>query len=154
MEGVEMTSLIATNKSSPQNAHVGLHVLADFWHGIQITEPAELRALLSEAAKIGNKTILGEVSHAFTPHGLTGVLLLAESHIAIHTWPEFNYMSIDIFACGDTQGTHDALDYLKQQLKPERVEIHNIKRGVSVLDQSQNLEPGLPVGAGITDEKG
>lgn len=64
----------------------------------------ELKALMTRAAKAGSATVLIEHFHEFGGHGgVTGVLMLAESHITVHTWPEYKYAAFDIFMCGDAQ---------------------------------------------------
>lgn len=118
-----------TPSETPATTHVGLHVIADFWGARQPTTPEALVATLRGAAEAAGQTIVGEVSHAFTPQGLTGVLLLAESHISLHTWPEIGYMAIDIFTCGETGGCEDAVAWLKAALEPDRVDMRSIERG-------------------------
>ena len=64
----------------------------------------ELKALMTRAAKAGSATVLVEHFHEFGGHGgVTGVLVLAESHITVHTWPEYQYAAFDIFMCGDAE---------------------------------------------------
>ena len=60
-----------------------------------------VRSTLKEAAQAEGATIVGESFHKFNPYGVTGVLAIAESHICIHTWPEYNYAEVDVFTCGD-----------------------------------------------------
>ena len=61
-----------------------------------------LKDILSAAADEAGATVLGESFHHFDPHGVSGVVIIAESHLFIHTWPEHNYAAIDIFTCGDS----------------------------------------------------
>ena len=61
-----------------------------------------LRDVLPEAASEAGATVLGESFHQFNPHGVSGVVIIAESHLFIHTWPELGYAAVDIFTCGDT----------------------------------------------------
>lgn len=82
-----------------------------------------------EAVKAADSTPLRTTADKFSPQGITGIVLLAESHIAIHTWPELGYVAIDIFTCGDKSRPLKALDYFKEELKPKRVEIKELKRG-------------------------
>lgn len=79
-----------------------------------------LEAMLRKAAEIGGATVLDMKLHHFSGGGVTGVALLAESHISVHTWPEHNYMAFDIFMCGDCQPASCA-DYIENCLKPEKV---------------------------------
>lgn len=109
--------------------YIGIHLIAEFWHGRIIENPKEIEKLLLGAAKQANNTPLDIAVHKFQPQGITGIVLLAESHIAIHSWPEFNYTAIDIYTCGDKSSPAKALEYLKKELQPKKVEIKKIKRG-------------------------
>lgn len=82
-----------------------------------------------KAAENSHNTPLNVTIHKFFPRGITGVILLAESHIAIHTWPERNYISIDLFTCGDRSNPYLALEYLKKVFKPKRSFVYEQKRG-------------------------
>lgn len=110
--------------------YAGIHLIADFWNGRIIEDPKELERILIEAAKEAKNTPLAVKIHKFSPQGITGVILLAESHLALHTWPEFNYTAIDIFTCGEKTMPHKALEYLKKELRPKKVKIRKIKRGM------------------------
>jgi S-adenosylmethionine decarboxylase len=118
----------ATKKSKNLNS-LGIHLIADFWFGKEIKKPKELEKILIEAAKKAGNIPLKFYYHKFNPHGLTGILLLAESHIAFHSWPEFNYLAIDIFSCGKNTEPKRALNYLKKTLKPKKTKLSIIKRG-------------------------
>jgi S-adenosylmethionine decarboxylase len=108
---------------------IGMHLIADFWFGKKIENPKKLERVLIEAAKRAGNTPLEFSYHKFNPQGLTGVLLLAESHIALHSWPEFNFLAIDIFTCGNKAFPEKALKYLKRILKPAKVKVLKIERG-------------------------
>ena len=110
-------------------AYAGTHVVADFWNGKIIENEKELEQLLKGAAKAAKSQALQVSIHKFVPQGITGVILLAESHIAVHTWPEINYIAIDIFTCGKEARPKGALKYIQEYLKPERVKIQEMKRG-------------------------
>lgn len=109
--------------------YAGVHLLAEFWNGKIIENPKEIEKVLIEAVKKAKNTPLEVIIHKFSPQGITGVVLLAESHLAIHTWPEINYVAIDIFTCGEKAYPQKALNYLKKQFKPRKVEIKKLKRG-------------------------
>jgi len=110
--------------------YAGIHLFADFWNGKIIENPKEIKKILIESVKRAKNIPLEVTIHKFSPQGITGVVLLAESHIALHTWPEINYVAIDIFTCGEKAIPYKALDYLKKIFQPKRVEIQKIKRGV------------------------
>ncbi|MBU4298855.1 adenosylmethionine decarboxylase [Patescibacteria group bacterium] len=109
--------------------YLGKHLIAEFWDGEIIENEKKLKKILLEAVKKAKNTPLEVVVHKFNPHGITAVVLLAESHIALHAWPEFNYLAIDIFTCGEKAMPEKALEYFKKVFKPKKVEIREIKRG-------------------------
>lgn len=112
-----------------KHKYSGLHLLAEFWDGRIIDSADRIREILVEAVKRANNTPLEFVVHKFQPQGVTGIVLLAESHISIHTWPECNYVALDIYTCGDKSLPMKALEYLKSEFQPKRFEISKIKRG-------------------------
>jgi len=107
-----------------------VHLIADFISPRnKIEDAGEIEQLLYEAAKAAKNTPLKTAIHKFPVQGVTGVILLAESHIAIHTWPEHDYISIDIFTCGKTTKPYNALEYLKKKFSPREIKVKEIKRG-------------------------
>ena len=115
--------------SLKKRKYAGIHFTGDFWNGKLIEEEKEMRKILVEAANAAQSRVLQVITHKFLPQGMTGVVLLAESHIAIHTWPEINYTAVDIFTCGDKTKPELALNFLRNELSPKRVEINKLKRG-------------------------
>jgi len=109
--------------------HAGVHLIAEFWNGRIIEDKKEIKKILISAVEKANCTPLNIVIHKFEPQGITGVVLLAESHLTLHSWPEYNYVAIDIFTCGDRAVPDKALDYLKEIFAPEKVEIQKVERG-------------------------
>jgi len=118
----------AKEKIKKQNS-LGIHVIADFWFGKKIEDPKELEKILVKVAKKSGNIPLKFSYHKFKPQGLTGVLLLAESHISFHSWPEYEYLAIDIFSCGEKGSPKKALDYLKEILKPKKLKVSILERG-------------------------
>jgi len=111
---------------------LGRHLIVEMW-GVDpeaLDDEAKLRALLVEAAKRAGGRIVGVLFHKFEPQGVTGVVAIAESHISIHTWPEYGYAAIDIFTCGSHVDPWKAFEYSLEQLKPKNVNVFEIKRGV------------------------
>ena len=113
----------------PRREYAGVHLIAEFWHAKVIEEPKEIERILILAAEHARSTALRFSSHKFSPHGVTAFVLLAESHLSIHSWPEINYLAIDIFTCGDFSLPHRALEYLREVYQPKRIEIKEFKRG-------------------------
>ncbi len=116
-------------KKNKKEKYAGVHLLAEFWNTKKITNSKEIEHILISAAKAANTKPLKVTVYNFKPQGLTGVILLAESHISIHTWPEINYIAIDIFTCGKKSSPRKALLYLKKIFKPQKLEIKEVLRG-------------------------
>lgn len=112
----------------------GQHLLADLY-GIDarlLTDAAGIDALLREAAEAAGARILHSHFHTFGEgQGVTGVLLLAESHISIHTWPEHGFAAADIFMCGGAQ-PELALRVIEAALQPAAREVQTIGRGIAL----------------------
>ena len=89
-----------------------------------------VRDSLIRAAGETGATIVGHTFHKFHPLGVTGIVAIAESHISVHTWPEFAYAAADIFSCSDTFRPRDAADLIVERLRSARPSITQIERGV------------------------
>ena len=86
-------------------------------------------ALLQTAHELG-ATVVGESFHHFNPQGVTGILSIAESHISIHTWPEYGYAAADIFTCGSSFRPSEAADILIEQFESRNPELTEVRRGL------------------------
>lgn len=107
----------------------GKHVLLDFWEASGLADIAFIESAMRDAAMACGATVLEVKLHQFGDGGgITGVALLAESHISIHTWPEIQYAALDVFVCG-TCDAENAIEPLKTHFKPSRFKITNISRG-------------------------
>lgn len=106
---------------------IGQHLILEHWGGAM--DEATLEPAMRDAARIAGATVLAAHFHPFDGGGVTGVLLLAESHITVHTWPEHGYAALDLFMCGeaDVVAAADALD---AALRPERTSRQIIARGI------------------------
>lgn len=108
----------------------GRHLIVDLWGCQQLDNLSFIEQTLRDAAIIAGATLLHIHLHHFTPNGgVSGVAVLAESHISIHTWPERGYAALDIFMCGNTQ-PEKAVELLKQRFQPQRTEINTLLRGI------------------------
>ena len=109
---------------------LGKHIIAELWvrDPRQLNQPDTIRNALIAAAKHGEFTVLNISTHAFSPYGVTAVVLLSESHMSIHTWPEHGYAAVDIFTCGGSP--HRALTELQRRLDVERMDVRELDRGI------------------------
>ena len=112
---------------------IGRHLLLEHWGGRGLRDAGVLERAMRAAAAAGGATVLGAHMHAFGGGGVTGVVLLAESHVTVHTWPERGYAALDLFMCGaaDVERAADALD---RALLPRRTARRLIRRGVEATD--------------------
>jgi S-adenosylmethionine decarboxylase len=107
----------------------GMHLLVDLWGASNLGDPAHIDAALCEAAIVAGATILHSHFHHFSPNGgVSGVVVLAESHISIHTWPERNFAAVDIFMCGSCD-PHLSVPVLQRAFSPERIQLDEQRRG-------------------------
>lgn len=116
---------------TPGHRPAGTHLLADFY-GVdagRLVATGDINALLRAGAEAAGARILHSHFHSFgDAMGVTGVVLLAESHISIHTWPEFGFAAADIFMCGQAQPSL-ALKVIEHALKPASSIVQTIARG-------------------------
>ncbi len=109
---------------------------------------AVIRSTIHHAVGHANATLLEQVSRRFDPQGVTALAVLAESHISIHTWPEFGYAAIDVFTCGTRALPERACDHLIEVLKPRRHRLQNIERGRELRIPNAQFAP-KPVAAAV-----
>ena len=111
---------------------LGRHLLLELFdcdtHAINNVEA--VKHALVEAAKRAHATIVDVVFHEFNPFGVSGVVVIAESHLSIHTWPEYRYAAVDIFSCGDVLKPDVAAHYLVEQFGAERTSVVEMQRGL------------------------
>jgi S-adenosylmethionine decarboxylase proenzyme len=91
-----------------------------------------IRDAMVKAAVDSGATVMGESFHRFSPQGVSGVVVIAESHLSIHTWPEYNYAAVDIFTCGTTVDPEKAVEILLEKFGAGSHSLTEIQRGVLV----------------------
>jgi len=114
----------------------GIHLLGE-WYGCPaeplLTQADALRDLCRRAVDESGLTIVGDRFFQFEPHGVTGTVLLAESHLAIHTWPEVGFVTVDVYVCNyttdNTAKAQRVFEVLERALQPSRTRFHAIHRG-------------------------
>ncbi len=90
----------------------------------------KVEEILVAGAKVAKATIIGTHFHQFSPFGISGVIVIAESHLAIHTWPEHGYAAVDIFTCGETLSPEIAAQYLVEKFQARHPSLVELRRGV------------------------
>ncbi len=125
---------------------LGKHLLAEFigCKACVLDSPSKIQKLMEQAAVEAKATIVQSVFHHFSPIGVSGVVVISESHLAIHTWPEYDYAAVDVFTCGNTVDPQDALDYLADAFGVEKIIVKDVIRG--------DLNDILPFNKGVLCE--
>lgn len=126
---------------------IGIHIIADL-KGVEsgkISSVEEVRKIMEGAVKAGDLTKIRSHYHQFTPEGVSGIILIAESHLSFHTWPEYGLVTLDIFTCGPTEKAETAFEYIIDKVSPQTVEYKEIERGMEYPRGSQKKE--LEIGA-------
>jgi S-adenosylmethionine decarboxylase len=114
----------------PTTDAVGKHCILELYDcdSCRLDDEAFLRDVITAAAKRAGATLLNLITHRFEPQGVTGLALLAESHISIHTWPESGYAAVDVFTCGDHTMPERACQILWEELKAGRHKLTSFRR--------------------------
>ncbi len=122
----------------------GRHVAIDTW-GVQfdlLNDAEFLKKEMIEAAEACGATVLGVQAKQFSPQGATVLVLLSESHLSIHTYPERGFAALDCYTCGETVDPQVAIDYMVSVLQPQKVYAKKLVRGVGELEV---LDPEIHV---------
>ncbi|MCW8900026.1 MAG: adenosylmethionine decarboxylase [Gammaproteobacteria bacterium] len=108
----------------------GTHLIFDFWGACQLDNLELMESALRESVEVAGATLLHIHLHHFTPNGgISGVAVLAESHISVHTWPERGYAAFDVFMCGDAE-PEKTIPVLKKAFRPDQVNMTEHLRGM------------------------
>jgi len=107
----------------------------------------KIKETMIMAAKRAGATVLGSQFHQFMPHGVSGVVVIAESHLSIHTWPEYGYAAVDIFTCGETLQPNVAAAFLIERFQSKNPALIEVKRGT--LSWRNELLPHKPEEGGV-----
>lgn len=127
------------------NMHLGRHLLAEFYdcNPNVLNNPSLVEQHMKDAALACGATIVQSCFHRFNPYGVSGVVVIAESHLAIHTWPELGYASVDLYTCGDECDPLVAFDHLQATLMAGQASYVALKRGM--VNANQQLLKAPPV---------
>lgn len=109
---------------------LGRHLLIELWScNDRINDPHAVEQSLVEAVEAAGATLLHVHVHQYAPQGVTGIAILAESHFAIHSWPENDYVAADLFTCGDSTNPQAAIAVLERNFEPQQVDVQVVERG-------------------------
>ena len=113
---------------------VGHHHFADYYGCSfeDLNDAVSLRALLLDAVARSGATILSDHFEIFDPHGVTGVIVVAESHVALHTWPEHGFLAMDYFTCSARLDVRLTFETIAQALHAERFDVREVVRGAEL----------------------
>ena len=111
--------------------YLGKHFIAEFYicNNSTINDIQAVEKIMIEAAEISGSTIIKPFFHTFSPQGVSGIIVISESHFAIHTWPEFSYAAVDIFSCSDFRYM-EALKHIKDKFESGEYIVNLINRGL------------------------
>ena len=112
---------------------LGKHILAEYYGCDKaiLDSVEKVEQVMLSAANTAKVTVVEKCFHKFSPHGVSGVIVISESHLAIHTWPEYKYAAVDFFTCNKNCNTEIAVEQLKNLFKAERYTANLIKRGLT-----------------------
>lgn len=120
---------------------LGRQILVEFYDcdSDKINDVEFVEAAFLEATRKSKATIISHNFHKFSPYGISGVVVIAESHVTIHSWPEYNYAAVDIFTCGDTIDPWVIQEYLKDAFESKNISSMEMKRGLFKVQPGQKL---------------
>ena len=110
---------------------LGRHLIVEFTDcdRAMLDNTEQLETNMKEAVRRSGATIVQSVFHRYNPHGVSGVIVIAESHLSIHTWPEYGYAAVDFFTCGETVDPHRAFEHMRDALNAQST-VTELKRGI------------------------
>jgi spermidine synthase len=124
---------------------VGRHAICELWGASHLDSVEVADRALRAAAAAGGVTVIDVFVHQFSPHGVSGIAVIAESHIALHTWPEYGYVAADIFTCGRDVDMDAMVAMLRDAFAAERADVQFLERGVPAESSPRRFdefEPG------------
>jgi len=127
---------------------IGRHLMLELWgcDAERINSIETIERAMTETVEACGATLLDLRVYPFTPVGVTGVAILSESHLMIHTWPEHGYAAVDVFTCGQHTDPAKAVPVLKRYFMPERIQVMEINRGLILEDELSGMPEGVYAG--------
>jgi S-adenosylmethionine decarboxylase len=132
---------------------LGRHLIAEYYgcEAEVLDDPEGVMGHMKEAARICGATVVGEASHRFSPCGVSGTVLIAESHLSVHTWPRQRYVAVDIFTCGGLD-PRPGFEYLGEAFAASSLRVQEILRGLP--DEIAEHDLILPEDVRVVTEMG
>lgn len=120
---------------------LGRQILVEYYDckSSKLNDVEFIEQSMLDGTKAARATIISHNFHKFSPYGVSGVVVIAESHVAIHTWPEYDYAAVDIFTCGDTIDPWVIQEFLKEAFESKNTSSMEMKRGMFKVPQGQKL---------------
>ena len=109
---------------------LGRHIILEMWEAENLNSTHTLELALKETVKAVDGTLLDLRVVEFPVHGVTGVAIIAESHVAVHTWPEHGYAAVDIFTCNLDADIDAGIEAMKRYFLPGRTQVMEVRRGI------------------------
>ena len=111
--------------------YLGRHILVEMYRcdKTSLNDPVYLEETLSHAAHLAGASIVSRTFHHFAPYGVSGVIVISESHLTIHTWPEYGYASLDLYTCGNDTDSRKAFDYIHSKIGAQHTSTVELRRG-------------------------
>jgi len=128
---------------------LGRHILVEFY-GCDVNllnKASAVKEILEDAARAARCTIVDSFVHQFSPYGVSGVVVIAESHLTIHTWPEYGYAAVDLFTCGEEADPWKCFQYMQEKLKSRNSTTMEVRRGTLNVDLLRHKPQPVKVAA-------
>src|SRR5205085_9120889 len=125
---------------------IGRHIILEMWGCQNLDSVETAESALRDMVQALDVNLLDLKIYPFSPVGVTGMAIVSESHLVIHTWPEYGYAAVDVFTCGAPRDPQDAVAVLREHFQPERIGVMEINRGqVDLPESNVSNEPPQPV---------
>ncbi|MBR1617318.1 S-adenosylmethionine decarboxylase proenzyme [bacterium] len=133
---------MASAQNSKQQ-YLGRHILAEFFEcdSNVLNNPVLVEKYMIDAALECGATVVNKCFHLFSPHGVSGVVIISESHLAIHTWPEYGYAAVDLFTCGESCDPKVAYEFLKEKFNSKNTSYSQLHRGLMSKEEKLQHKP-------------
>lgn len=129
---------------SASETGLGRHAICEFWGATHLNSATRVEQALRDAAVAGQVTLIDVFVHQFSPQGISGIAVIAESHLSIHTWPEHGYLAADLFTCGDQADVDAIIGVIREAFEAERVDTQFLIRGISPDARERRFEEHEP----------